>query len=113
PINDNELKNNEYDDEDFDHPETTEPTKPFKNEEELDESSRPNDTSESDSQDATLTQAQIMEVIKGQMSSDLTYRLPTEINLQEGKHLTAVTSSNPDRIEMIFINYQDPLQINN
>ena len=113
PINDNELKNNEYDDEDFDHPETTEPTKPFKNEEELDESSRPNDTSESDSQDATLTQAQIMEVIKGQMSSDLTYRLPTEINLPEGKHLTAVTSSNPDRYEVIFYQHDEPIPINN
>lgn len=112
-INNNELNINEHDHEDFDHPETTEPTVPFKNEEELDELSKPNDTPESDSQDDLLTQAQIMEVIKGQMNSDLTYRLPTEINLPEGKHLTAVTSSNPNSYEVIFYQHNEPIPINN
>lgn len=113
PINDNELKFNEHDDEDFDHPETNDPTTSFKNEEELDESSSSNDTSESDSQDATLTQAQIMEVIKGEMNSEVTYKLPTEINLPEGKHLTAVTSSSPDHYEVIFYQHDEPIPINN
>lgn len=85
----------------------------IEHEEELDEPSKPNDTSENDAQDDVLTQVEIMEVIKGQMSSDLTFRLPTEINLPEGKHLTAVTSSNPDSYEVIFYQHDEPIPINN
>lgn len=108
--NDNEPNINEHDNEDND---TNEPVLPSENEDIVDETSDPNDTSESNSEEHLLTQAEIMEAIKGQMTSDLSLKLPTEIKLPEGKHLTAITSSTVNSYEVIFYQHDEPIPINN
>lgn len=72
-----------------------------------------NDTAEDNSQERLLTQTEIMESIKGQMTSDLPLKLPTEIALSEGKRLTAVTSADTNSYEVIFYQHDEPIPINN
>jgi len=104
-INENTEKINEILKED--KPEDDNSPPPQKDEEEaLDEHE---DTSE----DRLLTQEEIMTAIKGQMTSDIPLKLPTEISLPEGKHLTAVTDSLPDAYEVVFFQHDEPIPINN
>lgn len=65
------------------------------------------------SQDDFLTQTEIMEAIKGQMTSDLSLKLPIEIPLPEGKRLTATTSADANSYEVIFYQHDEPIPINN
>lgn len=60
-----------------------------------------------------LTQREIMDAIKGQMSSQIPLQLPKKIQLPEGKHLTAVTSSEQTGYEVIFYQHDEPIPINN
>lgn len=71
------------------------------------------DTPENNTQDRLLTQAEIMAAIKGQMTSDLSFKLPKEITLPEGKHLTAVTSSDASSYQVIYYQHDEPIPINN
>lgn len=68
---------------------------------------------ETDSQNRLLTQTEIMTAIKGQMASDLPLKLPEKVSLPEGKHLTAVTSSEKNNYEVIFYQHDEPIPINN
>ena len=60
-----------------------------------------------------LTQREIMDATKGQMSSQIPLQLPKKIQIPEGKHLTAVTSSEQTGYEVIFYHHDEPIPINN
>lgn len=113
PDNDDESNANGHDGEDTENSDNVESIMPPENEDMHDDPSDSNDTAENNSQEHILTQTEIMEVIKGQMTSDLPFKLPTEITLPEGKHLTAVTSSNATSYEVIYYQHDEPIPINN
>ncbi|MCJ7839997.1 hypothetical protein MUB24_03520 [Lederbergia sp. NSJ-179] len=78
------------------------------------EGSDSNDTDHSDgSQERFLTQEEIMNVVKGQMETDLDIKLPTEVPLKDGYRLTATTNSNATNAEIIFYQHTKPIPINN
>ncbi|MBO0994173.1 hypothetical protein [Bacillus sp. SD088] len=78
------------------------------------ESSDSNDTDHSDgSQERFLTQEEIMNVVKGQMETDLDIKLPTEVPLKDGYRLTATTNSNATNAEIVFYQHTQPIPINN
>lgn len=78
------------------------------------EGSDSNDTGQSDeSQERFLTQEEIMNVVKGQMETDLDIKLPTEVPLKDGYHLTATTNSNATNAEIVFYQHTGTIPINN
>ncbi|MUV38221.1 hypothetical protein JNUCC1_02057 [Lentibacillus sp. JNUCC-1] len=78
----------------------------------------PNDTGPieaeaNEKQEVTLTQEEIMQVIKGQMNTNLNILLPTEMPLQDGYHLTATTSTDATSYTVTFFEHTEPIPINN
>lgn len=71
------------------------------------------DENQNTHEDRLLTQEEIMTAIKGQMTSNIPFKLPTEISLPKGKHLTAVTNSSQDVYEVTFYQHDEPIPINN
>lgn len=111
--NDNEQNLNDSDNQEMEKPDNDDPITPPEKETIHDEPADANGTSEDNSQERLLTQTEIMEAIKGQMTSDLPLKLPTEIALPEGKRLTAVTSADANSYEVIFYQHDEPIPINN
>lgn len=67
---------------------------------------------EKNTQNDLLTQSNIMRVIKEQLTSDLALVLPKEIDLPEGKYLTALTFSDKSSYEVIFYQHDKPIGVN-
>lgn len=83
------------------------------NDDSTEEHADSNETTGEHSEERFLTQAEIMEAIKGQMVSDLPLKLPSKITLPEGKRLTAITAADATSYEVIFYQHDEPIPINN
>lgn len=50
----------------------------------------------------SMTQAEVIEAVKDQIHTNLTIKLPHELPLDNGKHLTATTKSDENRYSVVF-----------
>ncbi|ASK60715.1 hypothetical protein CFK37_00065 [Virgibacillus phasianinus] len=60
----------------------------------------------------SLTQREVIQAVKNQLSTDLDIKLPKQLPLKEGKHLTATTSSAGDHYQITFYSSAEPIPIN-
>ncbi|GAA0440814.1 hypothetical protein GCM10008983_17370 [Lentibacillus halophilus] len=84
--------------------------KPATNESNKTDSAQSDDT---ESQKQTLTQDDILAVVKRQMDTDLNISLPSTLPLNDGNHLTATTSSDATSYNVTFYEHTEPIPINN
>ncbi|MEK3979174.1 hypothetical protein MKY37_08755 [Psychrobacillus sp. FSL K6-2836] len=59
-----------------------------------------------------MTQAEVIEAVKTDLKTDLTKLLPSELPLENGKHLTATTKSDESYYEVVFYESVNPVAIN-
>ncbi|WP_144460780.1 hypothetical protein [Siminovitchia fortis] len=70
-------------------------------------------TDEVDNSNHSMTQAEVIEAVKDQFHTNLTIKLPNELPLNNGKHLTATTKSDENRYSVVFFQSDEPIPINN
>lgn len=58
-----------------------------------------------------MTQAEVIEAVKTDLKTDLTKLLPSELPLENGKHLTATTKSDASYYEVVFYESVNPVDI--
>lgn len=77
------------------------------------EKSESDDADQDETGEKILTQAEVIQAVKEEMNTDLPLKLPSELPLDKGQHLTAVTKSEANRYQVIFYQSDQPIPINN
>ena len=67
----------------------------------------------SDKPVADLTQQEVLKAIGNQLSTDLPIKLPKQLPITQGKHLSATTSSKTGMYTITFYESDEPIPINN
>jgi len=73
-----------------------------------------NDTEQNNrSEDRILTEQEVLAAIHDQIMTDLDVILPGSLPLGDDQHLTATTDSDPNRYQVVFYQYDEPIPLNN
>ena len=71
-------------------------------------------TAENSGEQATdLTQQEVLEAIGNELYTDAPIKLPKQLPMKEGKHLSATTSSKSGMYAIVFYESDEPIPINN